>query len=235
MVAPFLSHGSIPTSVKAAVVLLVSLVLAPVVQVLEPSMVFDFSGIAVAARELSIGLMIGASMRLVHSAAELAGGVIGVKSGLAFASVYDHQAGAFGDPLSRFFQYCALMVFIGINGHMLLLSAIANSFSAIPVGLTFDFSGHWLRDILKLSGGIFGYGILLLLPLLATLFVVNLALGVLARSAPQMNIFSVGFQITLLVTFMLIVPSLGGFSRVLEGFYEDSFLMVSQWIEAPAP
>ena len=230
MVAPFLSNGAIPTSVKAAVVLLISLVLAPFVQVLEPSMVFDYSGIAVAARELSIGLMIGASMRVVHGAAEIAGGVIGIKSGLSFASVYDHQAGAFGDPLSRLFQYCALMVFIGINGHMLLLTAVANSFEAIPVGLAFDFSGAWLKDILKLSGGIFGYGILLLLPLLATLFIVNLALGVLARSAPQMNVFSVGFQITLLVTFALIVPSLGGFSRLLEGFYEDAFMMVSQWV-----
>ncbi len=232
MVAPFVSHGAIPMAVKASLILVVSFLMAPMVTVYDPSMVFDYSGIAIAARELSIGLLMGAAMRLAHGASEVAGGVVGLSSGLSFASVYDQQAGSFGDPLSRFFQYVALMVFIGINGHLLMLSALARSFEVIPVALTFDFSGVWMQDLLKLGGAVFAYGLLMVLPMVITLFIVNFALGILGRSAPQMNLFSVGFQITLMVAFVLLIPSVGVFSRLVEGMYEQAFLMLSGWLSA---
>jgi flagellar biosynthetic protein FliR len=230
MVAPMLSHGAIPTRVKASLVFLIALALAPTIEVGNPQFVFSYQGIAIACREVLVGLMIGFAMRLVHMAAEVAGGLLGVQSGLAFASVYDHQAGSFGDPLSKFLQLCALMVFVSLNGHLLLIGTVAQSFDTFPLVTGFDFGGGWAKDLLRLSGQMMGFGLLLLMPMLVTLFIVTLLQGVLNRSAPQMNLFSVGFQISMIVALAILVYTLNTFSRGLTSLYERAFSLVHGWL-----
>lgn len=230
LVAPMLSHGAIPVRVKAACVFLIALCVAPMVQVGDARAVFGYDGLSIACRELVVGLMIGFAMRLVHMAAEVACGLMGIQSGLAFASVFDPQAGSFGDPLSKFLQLTALMIFIGINGHLLLLGTVAQSFTTFPIVGGFSFGQGWLKDLLRLFGQMLGFGLLLLLPLLVTLFIVNLIQGILNRSAPQMNLFSIGFQTTIIATLAMLIYSLGSFSRAMTALYERAFGLLHGWL-----
>ena len=232
MVAPMLSHGAIPARVKAAMAVLFSICIAPLVPISDAASVFDFSGIAIALREMLVGLMIGFAMRIAFSAAEFAGNLIGIQSGFAFASVYDHQMGAQVDPLSHFFQLFALLVFVSLNGHLLLLAALTKSFHSFPIAADFAFLRGWGKELVPLLGITMGYGLLLLLPLLATLMLTNLVLVILSRSAPQLNLFSVGFQVTLLVALVLALPSLGGYSTVMANVYEAAFNLIDAWTGA---
>lgn len=229
-IAPVLSNGAIPNRVKVVMASMVAIVVAPLVNVADPSLVFTYQGVAIALRELMIGMMVGFLMRLAYSAAEIAGGIVGISSGLSFASVYSPQTGSFGDPLARFFHWVAIMVFIGMSGHVLMLKALAESFRTLPIEASFAFGNAWVTDMVAVGAKMFGYGLLLLLPLVATLVITNIALGILSRSAPQMNLFAVGFQITLIVTFLLIIPTTGVFAQVLERFYEDIFLVMQGWL-----
>jgi flagellar biosynthetic protein FliR len=229
MVAPMLSHGAIPARVKAAIAVLFSVCIAPLVPISDAVAVFDFGGIIIAIREIMVGLMIGFAMRLAFSAAEFAGSLIGIQSGFAFASVYDHQMGSQMDPLSHFYQLFALMVFVSLNGHLLLLAAMAKSFHTFPIAADFSFLRGWGKDLIPLVGTTMGYGLLLLLPLLATLILTNIVLVILSRSAPQLNLFSVGFQVTLLVAIILTLPSMGSFSSVMANVYESAFTLIDGW------
>lgn len=230
LVAPLLSHGAIPTRVKAGLILVLALCVSPLIHVGNAQAVFGYDGIAVAFREVVVGLLIGFAMRLVMVATEVAGGLLGVQSGLAFASVYDPQSGSFGDPLSKFLQLFALMVFVSLNGHLLLLGTVVQSFDTFPLAGGFDFAQGWLKELLRLSGQMMGFGLLLMLPLLVTLFIVTLLQGVLNRSAPQFNLFSVGFQITMIVTLAMLVYVLGSFSRVMTALYEQAFVLIHGWL-----
>jgi flagellar biosynthetic protein FliR len=232
MVAPMLSHGAIPARVKAAMAILFAVCIAPLVPISDAVAVFDFGGVVIAVREMMVGLIIGFAMRVAFSAAEFAGSLIGIQSGFAFASVYDHQMGSQVDPLSHFYQLFALLVFVSLNGHLLLLAALAKSFHSFPIAADFSFIRGWGKDLIPLVGATMGYGLLLLLPLLATLMLTNLVLVILSRSAPQLNLFSVGFQVTLLVALLLALPSLGGYSTVMTNVYESAFGLIDAWIGA---
>jgi flagellar biosynthetic protein FliR len=193
MITPLLSHNAIPARVKAAVIVLFAIGVAPLVTVPDTANVFSFGGIAIAVRELMVGLFIGFAMRVVFSAAEFAGGLVGIQSGFAFASVYDPAMGGQSDPLSRFFQLFALMVFVQLNGHLLLIATLAKSFQSFPIAGDFAFIKDWGKDLIPLMSVVMGYGLLLLLPLLATLLLTNIVLVILIRWGPPQNHVGFGF------------------------------------------
>jgi flagellar biosynthetic protein FliR len=140
--------------------------------------------------------------------------------GLGFAQFYDTQMAAPVPVLGRFFGLAATLTFLAINGHLLLLSVLAETFQTLPVGGSME-AGFW--QAAAASGGQFIYAALsLALPVIAALLVTNLALGVLSRAAPQINIFAVGFPITLLLGFVATLLSIPYFLPLFEQLVQRS-------------
>lgn len=161
-------------------------------------------------QQLVIGLALGFSVRVVFAAVEFAGEVIGLKMGLNFAGFFDPVSATSATATSRFFGTTVAWLFVVSGGHLLVIAAVAQSFVAFPVGpepLAF------VRDLAPQRWGaeIFSLGLWISLPLVAMLLMVNLVLGLISRVAPQINVFSVGFPVTLgmgLLGLLLTLPSL---------------------------
>ena len=159
-------------------------------------------------QNLLIGITIGFAVRIVFAAVEFAGEVIGLQMGLNYAGFFDPASGGQGTATSRFFGMTIGWLFIVINGHLLVVMAVVKSFTAFPVGPEpFAF----LRTLQPHSWGaeVFALGLWIALPLVGMLLFVNLVLGIISRVAAQMNVFAIGFPVTLgvgLVGVLLTLP-----------------------------
>ena len=179
----------------------------------------------VVVQQVLIGLTLGFAVRMVFAAIELAGEVVGLQMGLNFAGHFDPASGSNATTLSRFYGVSISWLFIVINGHLLLIAAVVQSFTVFPVGPEpFAF----LRSLQPQVWGaeIFRLGLWIALPMIAMLTFVNLVLGIVSRVAQQMNVFAIGFPITLSVGLlgvlltlpMMSAPFTMAIERMLENF-----------------
>lgn len=195
---PVFARNGVPARVRVALAFLIAFCAAPSLPTM-PSIALDSAAALLALiQQMVIGVSLGFAVRIVFAAIELAGEIIGLQMGLNFAGFFDPVAGADATATSRFYGIAVSWLFIVINGHLLLIGAVVQSFQAFPVGLEpFAF----LRTALPQTWGteVFRLGLWIALPLVAMLLFANLVLGVISRVAEQMNIFSIGFSITVAV------------------------------------
>jgi len=212
--APVTGGAQFPARGKVALALLITIVVAPALPPLPRIDPGSWHGLFMLFYELAIGVALGFLMRLVFASIELAADLIGVQMGLGFAQFYDVQAAAAVPVLGRFFGLAATLAFLAINGHLLLFSVLVDTFTTIPIGG--GVSDTFWRTLATWGGHMLFSALSLALPVIAALLVTNLALGVLSRAAPQLNIFAVGFPITLLVGFVAALFSISYFLPIFE-------------------
>lgn len=158
-------------------------------------------------QQVMVGLAIGFAIRIVFATVELAGEIIGLQMGLNFAAFFDPASNAQVSSVARFFGNMAILMFITINGHLLILMSVVKSFDRFPVDGNFLVSIHQMR-IQDLGVHLFSSALWIALPMIALLLFVNLTLGIVSRVAPQMNIYAVGFPVTLTVGLLGIAATL---------------------------
>jgi flagellar biosynthetic protein FliR len=217
--APVIGNPSLPVSVKIGIGLLLTVLVAPLLPAppsLDPASAI---GLLILAQQVLIGLAMGFAMQVVFSAAEMAGELIGLQMGLGFATLYDASVPGFIPVIGQYLGIVVSLAFLAIDGHLLLLSALVESFQVLPIAPLSAPSG--LRAVAEWGGSIFSYSLALSLPLLAALLVTNLALGILTRAAPQLNIFAVGFPLTILMGILVLALVLPNFAPVLERQFMD--------------
>lgn len=176
-------------------------------------------------QQVGVGLAIGFTIRVVFSAVELAGEVVGFQMGLNFASFFDPSLNTQSSAVARFFGQMATFMFVVMNGHVLVLMTVIKSFSAFPVDQNFLEALKQMK-IYNLGADLFASGLWMALPMVGMLMFANLALGIVSRVAPQMNIYAIGFPITLTVGLvgmaatlpMLDQPFLALMSRAIDIF-----------------
>lgn len=158
-------------------------------------------------QQVGIGLAMGFAVRLVFAAVELAGEIIGLQMGLNFASFFDPASNAQVSAVARFFGNISMLLFVVINGHLMVLMAVVKSFDSFPVGGNFLQAIGQMR-LHELCASLFSSALWIALPMIALLLFVNLTLGIISRVAPQMNIYAVGFPVTLTVGMLGITATL---------------------------
>ncbi len=207
---PVFAQRGVPRQVRVALAFFITLC-AQVALPPMPTIAFDSAAAALAlVQQVLIGLSMGFAVRIVFAAVEFAGEMVGLQMGLNFAGFFNPMTGGEATATSRFYGMAVSWLFIAIGGHLLLIAAVVQSFRAFPVGPEpFAFlhavgPQRWGTEIFRL-------GLWLALPMTAMLLFVNLVLGVISRVAQQMNIFAIGFPITLsvgLVGMVLTLPLL---------------------------
>jgi flagellar biosynthetic protein FliR len=145
-----------------------------------------------------VGAAMGFSMRLVFAAIEYAGELASSTMGFSFASFFDPTTQGRSAAISQFLSMVATMAFLAVNAHLVLLAALSESFVSLPISST-PLSLAAPLELARLGSRIFSAGLQISLPIIAALLITNVALGILTRAAPQLNIFGIGFPITLAV------------------------------------
>ncbi|WP_454765949.1 flagellar biosynthetic protein FliR [Cupriavidus campinensis] len=215
--APLFSESTIPRRLKILLAAALSIIVSPTIGNIPSATVYSFDGFLIILNEVGIGVAMGFTMRLVFAAVQTAGEVIGLQMGLSFASFYDRSAGGQTMVLSRFLNLVATLMFLALDGHLMMLAVLVDSFATVPIAAT-PLSGHGWGALARAGSMVFASGTLLALPMIAALLTLNLAMGILNRASPQLSIFAVGFPVTLaggMLVLMLVMPQMGAYMQHL--------------------
>lgn len=224
--APVFNNVALSMQARLIIGLAISFALAPALPATPAIAPGSWVGLVVLAEQILIGIVIGFTLRLMLTAVDVAGELIGLQMGLGFASFYDPQTASQTPVMSEFLGLLATLIFLALNGHLLTLSVLAESFTLLPVATT-PFAAKGFVALLSWAATLFSTGVLLALPLIAALLIANIALGVLARIAPQLNIFAVGFPVTIVAGFAVLALTLPYFGAALERLYDNGFVALS--------
>lgn len=236
--APIFGNPAFPLTTKVALGVFVAMIIAPTVPPAAGADPFSMAGGLILVQEMLIGLGMGFVIRLVFGAVEFAGEISSLTMGLGFASFFDPSTQARSSAVSQFLALLASMAFIAANGHLVLLSALAESFVSMPVSAT-PMHAEGFRLLAEYGVKIFSAGLQLSLPIVAALLLTNIALGILTRAAPSLNLFGIGFPVTLGVGFIVIAATLPYLSGPMLNLFnqgiETSRALGRSWGAAPAP
>jgi flagellar biosynthetic protein FliR len=234
MAAPVFGHHSVPARVKIGLGVFIALIVSPTLPPLPDVALGSWPGLFILVQQFLIGLAIGFTMRVVFASVELAGELVGLQMGLGFASFFNPQSAGQTLVLSQFFNLLAMLVFLAVNAHLLVLGLVAESFTTLPISAA-PLAAEGFRSVAAFGSTIFVVGLQIALPLIAVLLMTNLALGILTRSAPQLNIFAIGFPITLGVGLIVLDFSMPYFAPQMEGVIRQTLQAGESILRAMRP
>ena len=217
--APLWSTAGIPRRTRLILGIAITVAIAPSLPNMPSVQPASLTGLWIMLQQMLIGIGMGFAARIVFAAFDLAGEFIGAQMGLGFATFYDPLSSSQTPVIAEFYGLIALLLFLSMNGHLLYFATLAQSFSAMPVDTTPLGSASWL-NLAELGAKIFSAGLLLALPVVVALMITNVALAVLTRAAPQLNIFALGFPLTLLGGFIGIAISMNYLATPLQAIFE---------------
>jgi flagellar biosynthesis protein FliR len=193
--APMFGASYVPGPVRIGLGVLLGVILAPIVQ--QPLVTEPVGIVVTVVSEVIIGIALGMGVRVLIAAAELAGHMAGFQMGLSYAALVDPQSGVRNNMLAALYANLAMIVFLSIDGHHTLLRALASSYDAVPIG-GMHASASLGTLVAQMLGLVFITGVRLAAPVVTVLLIVELALGLISRAAPSLNLMVVGAPIRLL-------------------------------------
>ncbi|MFV8781604.1 flagellar biosynthetic protein FliR [Microbulbifer sp. SA54] len=233
MAAPLLGHKSAPTRIKIGLAALITFAIAPGLPLLPSVPVWSWAGLGIIIEQTLIGAAIGLVLRVMFSVVQAAGDFIGLQMGLAFATFVTPD-GVNTMVLSRFLHLVTMMVFLAVDGHLVVIDTLAGSFQTLPIGYS-GLNPAGFEMLARFGGTIFSSGLLLALPMVAALLIVNLSLGILNRSAPQLTVFSIGFPVSLTFGLFLLTVLMTDLGRFLQLLFEQGLTTIVQLVAALNP
>lgn len=223
--APIFGSRYLPLRLKTGMSLILALFMTPLMQgVAQPGSVAAL--VACIAAEVMTGLIIGLAVRLIFAGVEYAGQAAAIQMSIGIGSVYDPALRTDGRGVPEFFTIFSILVFLSVNGHLMVVEALSRSFQMIPAG-GFSLTPQFMEGAVSLSGEVFVVALKLAGPVIAASIFVNAACGLMARSAPGMDGLTVSFAaaaVTGIFVIFISLPSLEAvmlavFDRAFEGVY----------------
>lgn len=207
MVAPITGGQYVPVRARLMLAVAVTLVVMPLMPKLPVATPFSLTVLTLILQQLLIGVAMGFVLMLVFSAVVTGGQLIAMQMGLGFAQMVDPANGMQVPVLSQLYLMMTTLLFLVMDGHLVLIALLAESFHTLPIGSEgMDRDAFWA--IATWGSKMFAGALWLALPALASLLLVNIAFGVMARAAPQLNIFAVGFPVAMIMGFIVILYTL---------------------------
>ncbi|MBM7701880.1 flagellar biosynthetic protein FliR [Metabacillus iocasae] len=221
LTVPLFSYRTIPATHKIGLAAALSILAVSTFE--TPNLVLDGSFVLLVLKECMVGLMIGLTAYMIIMAIQVAGGLIDFQMGFAIANVIDPQTGAQSPLLGQYLYVIALLVLLATNGHHLLIEGIYYSYQVVAINELFFPVGSeaFVKQAIKTFATMFLIAVQMSLPIVGSLLLVDVALGIVARTVPQLNIFVVGFPLKILVTFALLIVVMASFIYVMQGIFEE--------------
>lgn len=207
---PVIGTRLVPTRIKIIITLVLSVVVLPLLPELPRVEALSLEGLFVSAQQILIGLSMGFTMQLVFGALMIAGEAIAMSMGLGFASMVDPTNGVNVPVISQFFIIIATLLFLALGGHLMLIQLVVNSFETLPISATgVGRDSFWA--LVSWGTQMFVGALWVAIPALISMLVITLSMGVMTRAAPQLNIFSVGFPVSMFMGFIILLLVIPGF------------------------
>jgi len=202
IILPIFSYRTIPIPYRIGLAFFLSLL---AISHIETDLVLTQANLIVLLiKEVSVGLLIGLIGYLVLSVVQIAGGFIDFQMGFAIANVIDPQTGAQSPLIGQYFYMIAILFLLAVDGHHILINGMIHSFNVIPLESFLSFEGNFGEFIVVTFNRLFVIAFQMALPLVGSLFLVDVALGIIARTVPQLNVFVVGLPLKITVSFAVL-------------------------------
>ena len=230
LAVPIIGARTVPVRVRLILALFTTMLVVPMLPNAPIISFMSLEGMVMVVRETVIGLALGFLLQMVMHVFVLAGQLITLKLGLGFAAQNDPSSGVSVTVISQFYLLLSTLLFLAINGHLVVIQMIIDSFTSFPVmghGLTVE--NYML--IVNMFSWMFACALVVSLPLFTSMMIVNMSFGVMGRSAPQMNILNVGFSITLMFGFILMWYSLTNFLPLFYQIIEEGLSTAKNLVE----
>lgn len=224
MVAPMFGARFVPARSR---IVLAAGITALVVPLLPAPTVAPFSagGFVVVAQQLLIGVAMGFALQVVFDALGLAGQLLANSMGLSFAFNVDPLRGSSTAALGQLYIILATLTFLAMGGHLALIELLVASLHTLPVG-TDGLGAEGLWSLINWGGSLFSGAIMIALPGVTALLITNLAFGVMSRAAPALNLFAVGFPISLVVGMLVVLAGMGPMQEGMARLFSSGFAFV---------
>ncbi len=227
-IAPVFGGNLVPVRIKLLFTLLLTWVMLPLIPPVPAIDPLSAASVLITIQQMIIGLAIGFALQLVFAALIVGGQTIAMGMGLGFASMVDPQNGVQVPVIGQYYVVLATLLFLAMNGHLALIGILADSFQSLPIGGG-GLGREYYREIAHWGTRLFASGLLVALPAVTAILLVNLAFGVVSRAAPQLNIFGVGFPVTLTLGFIVILVTLPGLFPQMSNMITDALVSVQQF------
>lgn len=223
--APILSARQFPVRLRVALVLFITVIIVPTLPQPPVVDVFSHAAFLIMLQQILIGVAMGFVLQMVFAALVFCGQISAYSMGLGFASMIDPQNGTQVPVVSQYYVILATLMFLLLNGHLTLIEMVVNSFHTLPVA-TDGISRNGYYELVAWGSQLFMNGLLMALPIVGILLLVNLGMGVVMRAAPQLNIFAIGFPITIVLGLMVMAVTLPNMLALFSDMLDDSFQMI---------
>lgn len=207
MVAPVFSAGFVPARLRLVLAGAIALAIAPLLPPLPQVSPFSGEGLIITLQQVLIGVAIGFVLQIAFDALAMGGQLLANTMGLSFAFNVDPLRGTGAPVVGQFYTLIATLTFLALNGHLAIVQALVDGFTTLPVGIDgLGPEGYW--QIVGWGTALFRGALMVALPGLTALLIVNLAFGVVSRTAPTLNLFAIGFPVTLIGGLLIILLGL---------------------------
>jgi len=227
LAAPIFSSRQVPVRFRLMLMLLITWMVMPTLPAMPTAEVLSHTGFIIMLQQILIGVIMGFILQMVFGALVFGGQVVAYSTGLGFASMVDPQNGVQVPVIAQFYLILATLLFLLSNGHLLAIELVADSFQTLPVAVD-GISRNGLLEIVAWGSRLFAGGLLISLPIVGAMLMVNMGMGVVMRAAPQLNIFSVGFPVTMLLGFALMWVSLPSVFSLFNAIVDEAFQLMMQ-------
>ena len=230
MAAPVFGARMVPVRVRLALAMTLAWILSPMVYqdvtVINP---LSAEGLMVGVQQVLVGLAMGFTLQMVFSAMVIAAQSMAMGMGLGFATAVDPQNGVQVPVIAQYYLTLATLVFLAMNGHLLIIQVLVDSFQSLPVSAE-GLSREGLWALVNWGSRMFAGAVLIALTAMTSLLIINLAFGVMSRAAPQLNIFGVGFPVMIGAGFIVIMLSLPGLTPHVSELMQEAFELIGQLV-----
>jgi flagellar biosynthetic protein FliR len=228
LAAPLVSLRVVSVRIRGAIALVLTIFIYPTLDlpIIDP---VSAEGLLLITRELLVGLLFAVVLQVVNAALVVAGQTLSMSMGLGMAQTVDPNIGRV-PVLASFLVVMSTLIFLSIGGHLILIQLILMSFEVMPIGSEINFT-ETLANFIEWTAMVFLGGILIALPIMLTMMLVNLCIGIVTRAAPALNIFAVGFPAMTLAGMVLFLVYLVNIGHRIEWLWLEAFSMAqNMWV-----
>ncbi|MCG0274572.1 MAG: flagellar type III secretion system protein FliR [Thermosediminibacteraceae bacterium] len=231
VITPIFGRREFPFQARLGLSALVALIIYPVVdKIVVPNILWET--VILFVREAALGFLMGFVTFVIFSAVYVCGEIIDLEMGFGIVSVLDPQSNTQVPMLGNFFYILTILVFLTINGHHILLSALIESYNVLPLGGEAILLNHsWIHGILESFLRMFEAGIKMSIPVVSATFLADFALGIIARTVPQMNVFIVGLPFKVVVGVIFLILALPMYLITLDVLFNGSYEIIESILQ----
>ena len=230
MVMPLLGTRMVSARIRMLLAVMVTVVITPVLPPFPHVDALSIASLIIILQQLLIGVALGFVIELLTQVFVIAGQLIAMQTGLGIATTVDPSQGASVVVISQWLLFMVTLVFLALNGHLVMIEVLVDSFRTFPIGFE-GFGPQHFGLIIMWSGWMFAAALVVAIPAMTSLLIVNLSFGVVARAAPQMNIFALGFPVTMMVGLLILAMSMGEIAASFQTHMDTLFEFIKKLTE----